>query len=354
VWSAAVGDAGQAAVAGGVLYVAIGEDLHAYDAKGVTGCTGTPASCMPLWTAPGWGGEPVVAGGRLFVTAGTSLGSFDAAGVQGCTGSPVVCQPAWTYELTGSEAVSLSPPAVADGVVYVGARLSEFFINGGEFGQLLAFDAGGVDGCSGSPTTCQPLWQSPRTGSVVRSPAIVDGVAYVLGYQTYEVHTEEGSFESGHTQLDAFDVADCAGDPEHCEPVWHARSEMGSFGAPYSLAVADGLVHASWSVPGYSSVVATFEIGGLCSIVGCSPVRIVPTTATGAELSVANGVLYVGRSAYDASGATGCTGAPVVCSPIWTAPVPTTGNRTFFASNGKVMGLVDTVSTQTLFLFDTP
>ena len=41
-----------------------------------------------------------------------------------------------------------SSPAVANGIVYVGSI----------YGELYAFDAAGVNGCSGIPKTCLPLW----------------------------------------------------------------------------------------------------------------------------------------------------------------------------------------------------
>lgn len=50
-----------------------------------------------------------------------------------------------------------------------------------------------------------------------------------------------------------------------------------------------------------------------------------PTNA----LAVANGLVYFGSNevfAYDASGATDCTGTPKTCAPLWTAPATTPNN----------------------------
>lgn len=360
VWSAAAtGDVGQAAVAGGVVVVAVGADLHAYSAGGTTGCSGSPAVCSPLWTAPGWGGTPVVAGGRLFVSAGTRLGSFDAAGIDGCGGEPVVCTPAWSADLGDAfspfpDVESISPPAVADGAVYVGLWQNNSYLNGGDYGSVVAFDAAGVDGCGGTPTTCAPRWWA-TTGAVTRSPAVVDGVVVVNGRDTGEYEIDGDVYTTGRSTVSAFDVAGCeSGAPEPCQPSWRASTQLGQFGAPYSVAIADGFVHASWSDPTLGPSVATFPLTaapGCTPATDCPPVRLAPTSPSTAELTVGNGVLYAGRAAFDATGATGCSVPPVVCAPVWTAPVPATGTHTFFLGNGRVVGLVDSGTTQTLTTF---
>ena len=39
------------AVSNGVVYVgSLDRHLYAFDAAGVTGCSGTPKTCAPLWT----------------------------------------------------------------------------------------------------------------------------------------------------------------------------------------------------------------------------------------------------------------------------------------------------------------
>src|SRR5215813_6770678 len=38
---------------------------------------------------------PVVAGGRLYAAAPDAIKVYDAAGVNGCSGSPKTCQPLW-------------------------------------------------------------------------------------------------------------------------------------------------------------------------------------------------------------------------------------------------------------------
>ena len=68
-------------------------DLYAYDAAGVTGCSGSPKTCTPLWTAhTGYLlASPAVAAGRVYtVSSDGVLSAFDAAGKIGCSGTPEV------------------------------------------------------------------------------------------------------------------------------------------------------------------------------------------------------------------------------------------------------------------------
>src|SRR5262249_56700161 len=110
--------------------------------------------------------SPSVANGEVYVTSDSfTLYAFDAAGVTNCSGTPTTCAPLWT-----SAAQNVySGPAVANGVVYVGSA-----------DGLDAFDAAGVDGCSGTPKRCSPLW-SGTTGGLPSPdyPAVANGLVYV-------------------------------------------------------------------------------------------------------------------------------------------------------------------------------
>jgi outer membrane protein assembly factor BamB len=87
--------------------------LRAFDASE---CTSNPAGCEPLFTAPGVVGTPAVANGLVYAgLAGGRLAAFDAAGVTGCSGSPKVCTPVWTSDLS----FSIREPVIASGRVYV-------------------------------------------------------------------------------------------------------------------------------------------------------------------------------------------------------------------------------------------
>jgi outer membrane protein assembly factor BamB len=152
--------------------------LYAFDAAGLTNCSGTPKACGPLWTgatgAPIFS-SPAVASGVVYIGSDdTKVYAFDAAGQSGCSGAPLTCQPLWTG-LTGGSVES--SPAVADGVVYVGSR---------DF-SLYAFDARGAVDCSGTPKLCAPLW-SAKTGNVVFSSPAVDGRGIFIGSEDMKLH----------------------------------------------------------------------------------------------------------------------------------------------------------------------
>jgi outer membrane protein assembly factor BamB len=83
-------------------------------------------------------------------------------------GNVASLQEAWTADIDPS----LSSPAVANGVAYVGS------------GNVLAvFDADGVTGCAGTSKPCTPLWTAV-TADVVTSPTIANGVVYVVAGNT--------------------------------------------------------------------------------------------------------------------------------------------------------------------------
>jgi hypothetical protein len=155
-------------VGNGTVFVAgYGGTLYAYDAAGTNGCSGSPKTCAPLWTASvgDTRSTAAVANGTVYVKNATGvLGAFDATTATGCSGDPKVCTPLWTYDAPGSASGS---PIVANGVVYASST-----------SDLHALDAAGSIGCSGTPKTCSPLW-SAGTGSSNRSPAIVNGTVFL-------------------------------------------------------------------------------------------------------------------------------------------------------------------------------
>jgi hypothetical protein len=75
----------------------------------------------------------------------------------------------WTAALPPSA----SPPVVAGGSVYVG---------GGDYpngrGAIMAFDAAGEEGCSGTPRVCTSLWHETTSSGISSTPAVVNGVLY--------------------------------------------------------------------------------------------------------------------------------------------------------------------------------
>ena len=82
--------------------------------------------------------------------------AFDANGSRGCSGSPKVCTPLWEY--------ATNYPVVDGYAADSGTTLylDTFYSPAPrQFeGDTEAFDANGSSGCSGMPTLCTPLWSS--------------------------------------------------------------------------------------------------------------------------------------------------------------------------------------------------
>jgi outer membrane protein assembly factor BamB len=181
LWTAASGSIQNSspAVAGGVVYVGSDDfDLYAFDAAGVTGCSGVlpNKTCTPLWhgvTGSWVVSSPAVANGVVYV--GSADHKLYAYAV-GCNTGGGFCSPLWTAT-TGNEVNS--SPAVANGVVYVGS----------EDHKLYAFAANGGTGCTGSfpLKTCPPLWTATTGGMIDSSPAVTDGLVYV-GSEDYKLY----------------------------------------------------------------------------------------------------------------------------------------------------------------------
>src|SRR5207237_1141420 len=173
--------------ANGTVYVGSDDhNLYAFDAAGRTGCSGTPKTCAPLWTAATGGAvnsSPAVANGVVYVGSdddklyafGESWSAFrfaaDHAGLnvnEHKINGENVSSLTQRYTATTGAAVG-SSPAVANGTVYVGS----------EDGNLYAFDAAGTTNCSGTPKACSPLLTATTGGVVYSSPAVANGTVYV-------------------------------------------------------------------------------------------------------------------------------------------------------------------------------
>ncbi len=233
---------------------------------------------------------PTVANGVTYVGAADgNLSAFDAAGIKGCSaGPPKTCAPLWTGAV-GVGALRTSP-AVAGGVVYIQGR-----------DTLVAFDANGVNGCtSGPPVTCAPLWTSVSLGDVRSSPTVAGGMVFTTG-------------SNGLLAFDAAAVSGCAGTPKVCSPVWSASFVPGWDASP---TVAAGRVF----VAGATSV-AAFDAAGVSGCLNqlCAPLWSV--NGSYSSPAVVGGTVFLaggdhGLAAFDAAGVTHCMG--VVCVPLWT------------------------------------
>jgi outer membrane protein assembly factor BamB len=217
LWTASVGPIGASSpiVSNGVVYVGSNDgNLYAFDAAGSTNCSGTPTVCSPLWSGATGGSvetTPAVSNGVVYVGShDDDIYAFDATGSTNCSGTPTVCSPLWTGATGG--AID-SSPAVANGTLYIGS----------DDGNLYAFDATGTTNCSGTPTTCSPLWTAATGDAVYSSPAVANGVVYV---------GVEGPSGGALDAFDASGVENCTGTPKTCSPLWTGPTPLGIESSP--------------------------------------------------------------------------------------------------------------------------
>jgi hypothetical protein len=309
--------AGTPAIDGGHVYATelLGGNLDVFDAAGNTNCTGpAPKTCTPLWTAPVSASQDARAAvfynynGLVYGTSATGgIWAVDGGGMLGCGGTPKTCHALMTGTTDSSNS---SDVTLANGLVYI--------VSGSD---LDVFDATGHQNCSGYPATCTPLWRgtgfAASSGTPIR-PTVADGTVYVTG--------DDGTIAA----FDAAGAQNCSGTPAVCSPLW--KTQTLGLGA---ATVAHGLLYAG-STDGN---VYVFDAGGQQQCAG-TPTVCAPLwhAAAGARLStaaptVANGLLYVGGGtltnsaqisdvyAFDAAGATSCSGVPKSCSPLWSRPL---------------------------------
>src|SRR5205823_3092467 len=163
-------------VSDGLAYTGSQGKVLAFDAAGGdSSCSGTPRACSPLWTADFnhvLSVPPTVADGVLYEAGydGT-IAAFDATGTgPTCSGTPKTCVPLWTAQIGNGVT---APLAVAGGVVY--AADTQTTTN-----HLWAFDATGTTNCAGAPKVCSPLWTGTLPAHVFESgPTVAGGVVYV-------------------------------------------------------------------------------------------------------------------------------------------------------------------------------
>ena len=293
--------------------------LLVFDAAGKKGCTDTPKTCTALWSAnglavpSGFTVPPAITSTFVYAQVGSGVSAYDAAGVQSCSGTPKICTPLWSA--TGGS------PAVRGGVLYVSLLSGTF--------EVRAYDAAGVQNCAGTPKTCAPLWVG-RTGvhgdilNYVTEATVANGVVW-LGIR-------RGDEMSGGGALFGFAAAGnegCAGTPKICNPIWQAPT----YGVVYPAAVAKNVVYAleyTYSDFGSTQVyrLSAFDLLACrTATLSCSPLWTASLAAMPQGLAVANGLVYVSTfadrqiAAYDATGTNGCAGSPVVCTPVWQTTV---------------------------------
>jgi hypothetical protein len=215
-----------------------------FDAAGQTGCSGTPIVCQPMWryetgatqtlTTAAFSGDGLfVIGVKSSNNLGT-LYSFDASGVNGCSGTPKTCTPRWT----ASGGSSAAPPSVANHTVYVSN------------GALRAFDARGTTDCSGTPKVCTPLWTSSNRSSIF-SATVANGLVYIAddipnnscGSEPCLCESET-CFVASIVAFDANGAQSCTAGV--CNPVWqHTNTFEDSTLLYLQPVVANGVVYVT-------------------------------------------------------------------------------------------------------------
>jgi outer membrane protein assembly factor BamB len=197
-------------------------------------------------------------------------------------------------------------------------------------GNLYAFSAAGTTGCSGTPKTCKPLWTGTTGAIELSSPAVAGGVVYIAA--------TDGKLYA----FSAAGTTGCSGTPKICKPLWTAAIAGAGTVGQSSPAVAGGVVYVSAATTLYAfSATGTTGCSGTPKV--CTPLW----TATGAggvwSPAVAGGAVYVGvgagrLDAFSAAGTTGCSGTPPsrTCTPLWTAVTGGNGFTTPTVANGVV------------------
>jgi hypothetical protein len=384
LWSAAVPAPTAPVLAGGHVFVSSQPsaarpdtaELDAFDAAGITSCTGPrPAVCTPRWAAsygppgpPTFPGvppslsAPAATNNRLYVGVDTfqpllSFSELDAydpvsgtktlAVRDGGTTSPIVSGgrvyqnvddvvhpgPGIVIEqylevhdaTTGavqfaattstSEISSSGEPAVSNGVLYAV-----------QSGVLGAWDATGATNCAPStfpvsaPVFCAPLWTAALPNAVAHAPAVFGGSIYVA--------------DTAGT-LSVFPAAGCGA--ATCTPTWTADLGTAALTSPaitpstVFVGTADGHLFA---LPAHG-----------CGNATCTPTWSGNIGAAVTGPSVVGSVVYLGASdgtlaAFDASGCGQAT-----CSALWTTnlgaaltkPVAVGAGRVYASDDGGTL-----------------
>ena len=145
---------------------------------------GAPKSCQPLWTSAAAGcagvatecrfSAPSLSGGKLFAAwAGNAglgqanLQAFDAAGVTGCSGVPKRCTPLWDVFIRGNE--PSPPPTIVDGRVFVLANFVDTLSGNTPGTWIEAHDA----------ATGALRWDAQQFGNFAYPPVVANGRLYL-------------------------------------------------------------------------------------------------------------------------------------------------------------------------------
>jgi hypothetical protein len=313
-WKAALGSTSgsEPVVAGGRVFASMSATdtattaaLRAFDAKGMTGCTGSaPATCSPLWsvtTAPiglqtrGPNVTPPVVIGTNVVVGYRNLnpgGSFTSMAAYAVSSG--------TYAF-GTGPGGLGAPVGTGGVIYAGVTKVVRPIPITTVDYLAAFDA--TNGSTRFVATDQD-------GGAFREPAVSGGVLFAVGGLELAAFDASGVTNCGTNAPPVWAGSVTA--PRFCLPLWTSGVADRDFGPP---SVANGSVYVTDS----QGVVSAFPAKG-CRAATCAPtwtgqagtaaLGTVAVTGTSVFVGSTDGKLY----AFPAKGCGSAT-----CSPTWTA-----------------------------------
>ena len=301
-----------------------------YDAFETTIGVNNVANVHAAWSAPIPVGEPH----GLVVANGVLFVGTDSS-----------VAPLYAFDAKGSSGCSGPPQTCAPlwtstvniaGTAEVAA--GRVYVPAGQ--TLYAFDAAGVNGCRGVPKTCAPLWSYSDAGATFAQPVIVNGLVFA------------GTSAGELVVFDAAGSTGCSGTPEVCVPLWIGQT--GGAGSTSSPAVVGGVAYVSASGAATAGYLFAFDASGAT---GCSgtPKTCAPLWQAQGQFgtpTVSRGYVYVGSgstqtSVFDASGATNCAGVPKICTALWTDPAGATfsylavANGVMYANAGGTLEAFD-------------
>lgn len=336
LWTASLGGAtgGSLAVINGIVYAGGGSALEAFDAAGHTNCSGTPTVCQPLWQAPtpGLSGvaatSPTVSNGFVFVNLyGIDLEAFDANGVTNCSGSPKVCAPVWVSHISPLNI----PVAVAGGYAYAE----------GAGGWVYALDATGTNGCSGAPKVCAPLWQYSGLGTV-NALSVSGSTLYIQAFDS--VHGSNSGWLQGYDAKGINGCVVNPPTLTTCSPLWAGAvpaklTPMVGNGVVFEEP-APGIT--SFKTFDANGVTNCSGSPVRCAPLWSASIPANPDAIGGSVLYAHDATT---EYAFDATGTSGCGGSPITCAPLWSSTTPNVAIADSFVANGKVyVGAQDSVS----------
>lgn len=287
-----------------------------------------------------WSAPAVVSGSMVYAVSSDMLYAFDVHPPSSQC-SLFVCNPVWTAVL--GDSANPYAPIVADGQVYVAE---------GGTGILSAFDANGVNNCSGTPTVCHPLWfhaLSKIYGPPAIAPASAGGngdvyvtandngnrlVAYhSTGAGDFVGQALPGSSFSGPALKNGRIVISAWNGPTSTASLIALNQSAGqilwqSIGIGGAAPPAPAITNVRAFVANTSGRLFAFKFSA-CTISPCQPDwrSVQQPAGLGDPPTVSNGAVFVPANTqkngmdflygFDGAGVQGCSGTPRICTPIW-------------------------------------